>query len=169
MATLTPELPTGGVEVDNATGWAVRESAVDLLQTAALPGLGEIYHRTSPDIRGLTPPCGIVAKARGAFSVQPGTVGRTDNRYSFYIVAVRSDQKGLDGSTDHARQTEVWLEQAARLFNGTRPALELPPGCCVIGSQVVDSDPRFVPAWLKQLDAIYLLVNVVVREPRPDA
>jgi hypothetical protein len=86
-----------------------------------------------------------------------------DNRFAFYVVIVRSDQKQLDASSPYARQSEEWLEQAARIFNGTRPGLSLPSGC-VISSAVVDNDPRFTPPFLKQLDAVYLLVNVVVRE-----
>jgi hypothetical protein len=164
MATLTPELTTGGAEVGDATGWSVRGGAVDLLNSLALGGPIQFHHRSSGDLRGLKLPVGMVSKARGAFNVNAqAPCGMVDNRFAFYVVIVRSDQKQLDASSPYARQSEEWLEQAARIFNGTRPGLSLPSGC-VISSAVVDNDPRFTPPFLKQLDAVYLLVNVVVRE-----
>ncbi|QDV78083.1 hypothetical protein [Botrimarina mediterranea] len=173
MPLLTPELTTGNVEVGDATGWSVREGAVALLNTAALLPNG-FKHRTESSTRGLEADIpegvGIVGRARGAFNVNPqAPCGLVDNRYSFYVAVVRSSQKGLDGSRPGERQSDAWLEGAARLFNGNRPNLALPSGCCVISSAVVDNDPRFLPAWLKQLDAVYLLVNVVVREVMPRA
>lgn len=169
MATLTPELTTGGVEVGDSTGWAIRQGVVDLLKTLALPGIDRIYHRAFPNLEGLAYPCGIVAKGRGVFGVEPSPVGRTDNRYAVYVVFARASQRQLDGSTDHSKQLDVWLEETARVFNGTRPAIELPPGVCMIGCRVVDNDPQRAPEWLRQLDAVYLLLNFTVRESMPSA
>lgn len=165
MPTLTPELTTGGVEVDDATGWALREGVVDILRGLALPGIPSeaIVHRTFPNVEGLPDPSVVVAKGRGAFDVNLNApCGQVDNRYAIYIVLVRSSQRGMDGAAPSARQLDVWLEQAAKPFNATRPPIVA--GFCVVNSRVVDNDPQRAPEWLKQLDAVYLLVHITVRE-----
>lgn len=169
MATLTPELTTGGVEVEETTGWTLREAVVSHIKSLALPGIPaeNVRHRTFANLEGVPTPCVVVAKGRGVFSVQPGTNGRTDNRYAIYIVAVRASQRQLDGSTDHARQLDAWLEAVALEFNDTRPPLDVP--FCILNSRVADNDPQRAPEWIKQLDAVYLLVHITVRETRPDA
>lgn len=166
MPTLTPEQTTGGVEVDDATGWALREGVVEILRGLALPGIPaeNIVHRTFPNVEGLPDPSVVVAKGRGAFDVGPNTpCGQVDNRHAIYIVLVRSSQRELDGSSPRARQLDVWLEQAGRAFNANRPSIPN-PSFCIIDSRPVDSDPQRAPEWIKQLDAVYLLVHITVRE-----
>lgn len=170
MPTLTPDQTTGGVEIGDSTGWAIREGVTAKLSTLGLPGLSNFYHRTFPNLEGLQFPCGVVAKGRGGFSVGQDTpIGRTDNAYAVYVVLARASQRQLDGASAHAKQLDEWLEIVAREFNDTRPSLDLPPGVCMLRSSIVDNDPQRAPEWVRQIDAVYLLLRITVREAMPRA
>lgn len=167
MATLTPDLPTGGAEVGDDVGWSVCEGVVNIIKTIGLPGISadSVYHRTVSTIEGLKTPCVVVTGGRDADNFNGGaTIGTVDNRYEVFVVIVRASQKGLDGTTPHARQTRLWLSEIKKRFKATRPQLNLPSRCWILSANPVNNDPRFAPAWLKQLDAAFVQLHIVVRE-----
>jgi len=169
MTSATPELTTGGVEVDRDAVMAqLREGVCRAIRGLNLPGLppDRVYNRSISDARGLPTPCVMVAKTRGQFASGPGTNARADNTYAIVVTLIRASTRSADGASDNAVQLDGWFSRVARAFAGVRPPFLLRGACFSGPSAVVDNDPLMAAQWIRQMDAAYLVIRFPVREAR---